>query len=158
MTGSLCTMVSSHWSSGQGRFNWTDQEKKTSCTNFSFCGNNYQQCLPCCQNCSEDFGTQKSVLLPIQPHHMHFPFWTSILPKLCHFDVSWDYDLRDTLFQLIYYFIFLFHAWPSPENLSPKVLFNSLTAIGAHERQLFDKLLWWLVTSTVFCPLLAFDS
>ena len=28
--------------------------------------------------------------------------------------------------------------------------FNSLTAIGAHEGQLFDKLLWWLVTSTIF--------
>ena len=27
---------------------------------------------------------------------------------------------------------------------------NSLTAIGAHERQLFDKLLWWLVTSPIF--------
>jgi len=27
---------------------------------------------------------------------------------------------------------------------------NSLPAIGAHERQLFDKLLWGLVTSTIF--------
>jgi len=27
--------------------------------------------------------------------------------------------------------------------------FNSLPAIGAHERQLFDKLLWGLVTSTI---------
>jgi hypothetical protein len=27
---------------------------------------------------------------------------------------------------------------------------NSLTAIDAHERQLFDKLLWGLVTSTIF--------
>jgi hypothetical protein len=40
MTGSLCTMVSSRWSSGQGCFNWTDQEKKTSCTNFIFINNN----------------------------------------------------------------------------------------------------------------------
>jgi hypothetical protein len=31
----------------------------------------------------------------------------------------------------------------------PPVL-NSLTAIGAHERQLLDKPLWWLVTSTIF--------
>jgi len=29
-------------------------------------------------------------------------------------------------------------------------LFNSLTAIDAHERQFFDKLLWGLVTSTIF--------
>jgi hypothetical protein len=29
-------------------------------------------------------------------------------------------------------------------------LFNRITAIGAHERQLFDKLLWGLVTSTIF--------
>jgi hypothetical protein len=28
--------------------------------------------------------------------------------------------------------------------------FNSLPAIGAHERQVFDKLLWGLVTSTIF--------
>ena len=28
--------------------------------------------------------------------------------------------------------------------------FNSLAAMGAHERQLFDKLLCWLVTSTIF--------
>jgi len=28
--------------------------------------------------------------------------------------------------------------------------FNSLPAIGTHERQLFDKLLWGLVTSTIF--------
>jgi hypothetical protein len=27
---------------------------------------------------------------------------------------------------------------------------NSLPAIDAHERQLFDKLLWGLVTSTIF--------
>jgi len=27
---------------------------------------------------------------------------------------------------------------------------NSLTAIDAHERQFFDKLLWGLVTSTIF--------
>ena len=27
---------------------------------------------------------------------------------------------------------------------------NSLTAIDAHEHQLFDKLLWGLVTSTIF--------
>ncbi len=27
---------------------------------------------------------------------------------------------------------------------------NSLTAIGAHERQLFIELLWWLVTSPIF--------
>ena len=29
-------------------------------------------------------------------------------------------------------------------------LVNSLPAIGAHERQVFDKLLWGLVTSTIF--------
>ena len=29
-------------------------------------------------------------------------------------------------------------------------MFNSLTAIGACERQLFDKLLWRLVTSPIF--------
>ena len=29
-------------------------------------------------------------------------------------------------------------------------IFNSLPAIDAHERQLFDKLLWGLVTSTIF--------
>jgi len=28
--------------------------------------------------------------------------------------------------------------------------FNRTAAIGAHERQLFDKLLWGLVTSTIF--------
>jgi hypothetical protein len=27
---------------------------------------------------------------------------------------------------------------------------NSLTAIGAHESQLFIELLWWLVTSLIF--------
>jgi hypothetical protein len=30
------------------------------------------------------------------------------------------------------------------------LLVNSLPAIDAHERQLFDKLLWGLVTSTIF--------
>ena len=34
--------------------------------------------------------------------------------------------------------------------LSLKVLLiNSLTPMGAHERPLFDKLLWWLVTLTI---------
>jgi hypothetical protein len=28
--------------------------------------------------------------------------------------------------------------------------FNSLPAIDAHERQVFDKLLWGLITSTIF--------
>ncbi len=28
--------------------------------------------------------------------------------------------------------------------------FNRMTAIGTHERQVFDKLLWGLVTSTIF--------
>ena len=31
-----------------------------------------------------------------------------------------------------------------------KHLFNRMAAIGAHERQVFDKLLWGLVTSTIF--------
>ena len=30
------------------------------------------------------------------------------------------------------------------------LLVNRITAIGAHERQLFDKLLWGLLTSTIF--------
>ena len=33
---------------------------------------------------------------------------------------------------------------------SRSLVINSLTAIDAHERQLFDKLLWGLVTSTIF--------
>jgi len=35
------------------------------------------------------------------------------------------------------------------DNLPAKSI-NSLPAIGAHERQVFDKLLWGLVTSTIF--------
>jgi hypothetical protein len=31
-----------------------------------------------------------------------------------------------------------------------RIAVNSLPAIGAHERQVFDKLLWGLVTSTMF--------
>jgi len=30
------------------------------------------------------------------------------------------------------------------------VILNSLPAIGAHERQVFEKLLWGLVSSTIF--------
>jgi hypothetical protein len=32
----------------------------------------------------------------------------------------------------------------------PSMDLNSLTAIGGHDRQFFDKLLWGLVTSTIF--------
>ena len=34
--------------------------------------------------------------------------------------------------------------------VTPIILVNSIPAIDAHERQLFDKLLWGLVTSTIF--------
>jgi hypothetical protein len=37
-------------------------------------------------------------------------------------------------------------------------IINRMAAIEAHERQVFEKLLWGLVSSTSFCPLLAFDS
>jgi hypothetical protein len=37
---------------------------------------------------------------------------------------------------------------PSPDPLEDAL--NSLPAIDAHERQFFDKLLWGLVTSTIF--------
>jgi hypothetical protein len=33
-----------------------------------------------------------------------------------------------------------------------------MAAIDAHERQVFEKLLWGLVIFNDFCPLLAFDS
>jgi hypothetical protein len=33
-----------------------------------------------------------------------------------------------------------------------------MTGIGAHERQVFEELLWGLVSSMIFYPLLAFDS
>ncbi len=36
------------------------------------------------------------------------------------------------------------------EDPSVTEIINSLPAIGAHERQVFDKLLWGLVTSTIF--------
>ena len=39
-----------------------------------------------------------------------------------------------------------FEKYGSPKD----VLVNRITAIGAHEHQLFDKLLWGLVTSTIF--------
>ncbi len=41
-------------------------------------------------------------------------------------------------------------TWYDVSPQEPGSHFNSLTAIGGHDRQLFDKLLWWLVTSTIF--------
>jgi len=35
-------------------------------------------------------------------------------------------------------------------GLIEKYVLNSLPAIGAHERQVFEKLLWGLVSSTIF--------
>jgi hypothetical protein len=37
-----------------------------------------------------------------------------------------------------------------PEFFRTQIVVNSLPAFDAHERQLFDKLLWGLVTSTIF--------
>jgi len=34
--------------------------------------------------------------------------------------------------------------------IPPSEWINRLTAIGGHDRHLFDKLLWGLVTSTIF--------
>jgi ribosomal protein L11 methylase PrmA len=53
---------------------------------------------------------------------------THIVPERLHVGVEWVRHKNKAF---------------SPINL------NSLTVIGAHERQLFDKLLWWLVTSTI---------
>jgi hypothetical protein len=39
--------------------------------------------------------------------------------------------------------------WSYFQN-NPVVFLNSLPAIDAHEHQFFDKLLWGLVTSTIF--------
>jgi len=39
---------------------------------------------------------------------------------------------------------------PSKSSIESHLFFNSLTAIDAHEHQFFDKLLWGLVTSTIF--------
>ena len=42
------------------------------------------------------------------------------------------------------------NSWLTDNYPSMMGFFNSLTASGGHDHQLFDNLLWWLVTSTIF--------
>jgi hypothetical protein len=75
-------------------------------------------------------------------HSLLYP--ASISSSLGNGTVTGSY--RYDSWQLQFWDTFLF--FKSIDILIPMV--NSLTAIDAHERQLFDQLLWGLVTSTIF--------
>ena len=61
-------------------------------------------------------------------------------------------SLSSLLLQYIIIERIVHDTWYLPENpeFSYECLINSLTALGAHKHPLFDKLLWRLVTSTIF--------